>query len=328
MRADRVESAFAPLASRRAVLLAVSGRPDSTALLFLAAEQAKRAGAPALFAATVDHGLRPKSADEAAQVGTLAAKLGVAHATLKWEGAKPATRLQERAREARYALLIAHAKDIGAEAIVTAHHLDDQAETVLMRLARGSGVAGLAGIPAESEREGVKILRPLLDLAKAELVAVCEDAGLAYISDPSNENVRFFRTRLRKILAEEGLDASALARLARRAEQVEAALVSQTAAAEARLRLIATGACEASLLLAEPTEIVQRLLTAAIARVGEREASRVGLEKIEALAAALREASGAGKRFSANVAGVRLRCDAKGSVSVGPEPARRRSAED
>jgi tRNA(Ile)-lysidine synthase len=327
LRPDRVEIAFAPLALRRAVLLAVSGGPDSTALLFLAAGQAKRAGRPLLFAATVDHGLRPESADEAALVGGLAAKLGVAHATLKWEGVKPATRLQERAREARYALLIAHAKAIGAEALVTAHHLDDQAETVLMRLARGSGVAGLAGIPAESEREGVKILRPLLDVTKAELIAVCEDAGLGYISDPSNENVRFARVRLRKILAGEGLNASTLARLARRAEQVEAALVSQTAAAEARLGLIATGACEASLLLAEPTEIVQRLLTAAIARVGERDASRVGLEKIEALAAGLREAWDAGKRFSANVAGARVRCDSKGSVNVEPEPARRKSAE-
>ena len=162
---------------------------------------------------------------------------------------------------------------------------------------------------------------------KAELIAVCEDAGLAYISDPSNQSDRFFRSRLRKILAEEGLNASALARLARRAEQVEAALVSQTAAAEARLGVIATGACEASLLLAEPTEIVQRLLTAAIARVGERDASRVGLEKIEALAAALRQAWGVGKRFSANVAGARVRCDAKGSVSVETEPPRRKSAE-
>ena len=327
MRADRVEIAFAPLALRRAVLLAVSGGPDSTALLYLAAEHAKRAGGPSLFAATVDHGLRPESAGEAAQVGALAARLGVAHVTLTWEGAKPATRLQERAREARYALLIAHAKDIGAEAIVTAHHLDDQAETVLMRLARGSGVAGLAGIPAESERGGMKILRPLLDVTKAELIAVCEDAGLAYFSDPSNHNEQFFRARLRKILAEEGLNASALARLARRAEQVEAALVSQTAAAEARLGLIATGACEANLLLAEPTEIVQRLLTAAIARVGKRDAGRIGLEKIETLAAGLRQAWGAGKRFSANVAGARLCCDAKGSVSVEPEPARRRPAE-
>ena len=327
LRADRVEIAFAPLALRRAVLLAVSGGPDSTALLFLAAGEAKRAGGPPLFAATVDHELRPESAGEAAEVGALAAKLGVAHATLKWEGVKPATRLQERAREARYALLIEHAKEIGAEAIVTAHHLDDQAETVLMRLARGSGVAGLAGIPAESERGGMKILRPLLDVTKAELIAVCEGAGLAYFSDPSNHNERFFRARLRKILAEEGLNASALARLARRAEQVEAALVSQTAAAEARLGLIATGACEANRLLAEPTEIVQRLMTAAIARVGGREASRVGLEKIEALAAGLRQAWGAGKRFSANVAGARVRCGAKGLVNVEPEPARRKSAD-
>jgi hypothetical protein len=120
------------------------------------------------------------------------------------------------------------------------------------------------------------------------------------------------------------LDAPALARLARRAAQVEDALVRQTAAAEARLGLVETGACEASPLLAEPAEIIQRLLTAAIARVGGRDPSRVGLEKIEALALALREAWSTGKRFSANVAGARLRCDAKGSVRVEPEPARRK----
>ncbi len=323
---ERVDQLFAPLSQSRAVLIAVSGGPDSTALLYLVSHWAARVGGPAVYAATVDHGLRPESAAEAAAVGALAAKLGVPHATLRWTGPKPETRLQERAREARYELLVTHARKIGAEGLVVAHHLDDQAETVLMRLTRGSGISGLAGMAAVSARDGLTLLRPLLEATKAELVAVCDAAGLAYARDPSNADEAYTRVRLRKVLADEGLDAAGLARLARRAAQVEDALVSQTAAAEARLGLIETGVCEASLLLAEPTEIVQRLLTAAIARVGERETSRVGLEKVEALAAGLRAAWGEGKRFSANVAGARLSCDNKRSVSVEREPARRKSA--
>ncbi len=171
--------------------------------------------------------------------------LRVPHATLVWEGEKPAARLQERAREARYDLLTAEARRVGAGVIVTAHHLDDQAETVLFRLMRGSGLAGLAGMAARTRRGEVEIARPLLGLGKAELVAFCEARGLAYVSDPSNENPRFARPRLRRLagaLAAEGLDAPALARLARRAAVAEAALVRQTDMAEARLRLAGTAA--------------------------------------------------------------------------------------
>ncbi|HXZ18039.1 MAG TPA: tRNA lysidine(34) synthetase TilS, partial [Roseiarcus sp.] len=142
-----VDALIAPLATPKATLIAVSGGPDSTALLLMAAEWAARRGAR-VFAATVDHGLRPESAAEAAGVALLSAKLSVPHATLVWSGAKPATRLQERAREARYRLLLAHAEKIGADRIATAHHLDDQAETVLFRLLRGSGVSGLKGMGA------------------------------------------------------------------------------------------------------------------------------------------------------------------------------------
>jgi tRNA(Ile)-lysidine synthase len=323
-----IDAIFAPLAEAESLLLAVSGGPDSTALLLMAAAWARRRGGrPRLAAATVDHGLREGSAAEARAVGELCQKLGVPHRILAWRGAKPKSRIQERAREARYALLGQCAKTIGADFVVTAHHLDDQAETTLFRLLRGSGIGGLRAMAARVEREGTTIARPLLGLAKRAFIALCEAQGVAFARDPSNDDPRYARTRLRALaqaLAAEGLDAPALVRLARRAGQVEDALVRQTAAAEARLGLIATGACEAGPLLAEPAEIVQRLLTAAIARVGGRASSRVGLEKIEALALALREAHGAGKRFSANVAGARLRCSAKGSVRVEPEPARRK----
>jgi tRNA(Ile)-lysidine synthase len=322
---ETIDALMAPLADAPALLLAVSGGPDSTALLVMTANWARRGERPRIEAATVDHGLRAEGVDEAAAVGDLCRKLGVPHRTLLWRGDKPKTRLQERAREARYSLLADHARAIGAEGVVTAHHLDDQAETVLFRLLRGSGMSGLVGMAARTTRDGLTLLRPLLSLAKADLVAYCEAEGVAFARDPSNEDPRYARTRVRALLetlAAEGLDAPALARLARRAAQVEDALARQTAEAEARLRLIETGACDAARLLAEPTEIVQRLLTSTIASIGGREAFRVGLEKIEALVAGLRQAHDSGDRFSANVGGAWVRSDGNGAVWVEREPPR------
>ena len=293
----------------------------------MAANWARRgAGRPKLAAATVDHGLRAESAVEAAAVGALCNRLGVPHHILIWRGAKPKTRVQERARDERDGLLAHLAREIGAEAIVTGHHLDDQAATALFRLLRGSGVSGLKAMAANVELDGLALLRPLLGVAKRDLVAYCDANNLGYAHDPSNDDPHYARTRLRPFaerLAAEGLDAAALGRLARRAGQVENALARQTAASEARLRLIETGACDARALFVEPTEIVQRLLTGAIARVGGRDASRVGLEKIEALTKTLAAAVADGAPFSLNVAGARVRL-ARGAVRVEVEPPRRR----
>jgi tRNA(Ile)-lysidine synthase len=299
-----------PLKGEPALLLAISGGPDSTALLAMAAEWA---GAR-LYAATVDHGLRPEGAAEAAAVARLCARLGVPHATLVWEGEKSTARLQERAREARYDLLTAEAQRVGARVIVTAHHLDDQAETVLFRLLRGSGVTGLAGMAARTRRGEIEIARPLLGLAKAELVAFCETRGLAYVNDPSNDNPRFARARLRRLIADEGLDAPALARLARRAAVVEAALSAQTQAAEARLGLVRTGRCEAAALAAEPEEILRRLLAQAI--------GPAPFEAMERIAAELLAAIAKRRRYGANVGGALVAYDGRAGVSVGPEPPR------
>ena len=325
---EAVDAAFAPLADAETLLLAVSGGPDSTALLLMAqAWSLRRGGAPRLEAATVDHALRPESAAEARAVAALCARLGVPHHTLLWEGAKPRSRIQERAREARYALLAQCAEAIGAAFVVTGHHLDDQAETVLLRLTRGSGIAGLRAMSGLATYEGATIARPLLGFDKAALVAVCETARVPFARDPSNEDPRYARARFRALassLAAEGLDAPGLARLARRAGQVEDALVRQTAAAEGRLRLIETGACDISALFEEPIEIVQRLLTTAIAKVGGKAARDVNLEKIETLALALQDATARGDIFSANVAGARVRRDAKGIARIEPEPPRRK----
>jgi tRNA(Ile)-lysidine synthase len=181
--------------------IAVSGGPDSLALLLLAA--AARPGR--VEAATVDHALRDGSHEEAAMVAGVCASLDVPHVVLtaKWHE-KPATAIQERARDERYRLLGDWAALRQLDAIATAHHLDDQAETVIMRLARGSGVRGLAGMRPVAEVPGsnVALLRPLLNWRRAELEQICADAGVQPVSDPSNEDEQFERVRIRRALAE------------------------------------------------------------------------------------------------------------------------------
>jgi tRNA(Ile)-lysidine synthase len=322
----RVDALLAPLLDAKTVLIAVSGGADSTAFLVMVAEWAARRGAR-LAAATIDHRLRPANAAEAEMVAALSAKLGVAHKTLVWSGPKPATRVQERAREARYQLLIEHARKIGADAIATAHHADDQAETVLFRIIRGSGVAGLSGMKAMSERDGVMIARPLLSVSKSDLVAFCRARGLAFADDPSNVNPRFARPRLRALLGrlgEEGLTVEVLVRLSRRAAEADEALERMTAEVEARLG--PDEPVEAKTLFAEPLAIVQRTLARRIAEAGGRDERRIGLEKIEVLALRMRDAFVARRALSANLGGALVRLSANGRISFGPEPTRRHIA--
>ena len=178
------------------------------ALFHLMAEwRAEGEARPDLTVLTVDHGLRAESREEAAMVARMAESSGLRHAILTWtQGASQSGGLQERAREARYDLMAAycHAHDIPA--LVTAHHLDDQAETFLMRLKRGSGLDGLAAIPEESVWSGIAVLRPLLDMPKARLAATLVAAGLGWAEDPSNRDERFERARMRA-------DGEALAKL-------------------------------------------------------------------------------------------------------------------
>jgi tRNA(Ile)-lysidine synthase len=319
-----IDALFAPFVRARALLIAVSGGPDSTALLVMAAEWAKRRGKTRIEAATVDHGLRLESAEEAKSVATLCARLGVGHRVLQWKGVKPTSRLQERAREARYRLLVDHAKAIGADALMTAHHADDQAETVLFRLLRGSGLAGLRGMDLVTVREGMTIARPLIGLKKRDLIAFADARGAAFIDDPSNTDPRFARTRLRALLArldEEGLNAEALDRLARRARETEEALAHLTAEVEAQLG--SEGTIEGRALFATPIAIAHRILARRIAEAGGREASRIGLEKIEALALNLRDALKERRAYAANLGGAVVRLTAKGRLSFEPEPPRK-----
>jgi tRNA(Ile)-lysidine synthase len=319
-----IDGLFGPFVRAKALLIAVSGGPDSTALLVMAAEWAKRRGKTRIEAATVDHGLRPEGADEAKAVGEICARLGIAHRVLQWKGVKPTSRLQERAREARYRLLVDHAKAIGADAVVTAHHADDQAETVLFRLLRGSGVAGLRGMDSITERDGMTLARPLIALKKRDLIAFANARGAPFIDDPSNVDPRFARTRLRALLArldEEGLSAEALDRLARRARETEEALSHLTAEVEAEVGAERT--IDGRAVFAAPIAIAQRILARRIAEVGQRDATRIGLEKIETLTAGLRDALKERQAYGANVGGVVVRLTAKGRLSFAPEPPRK-----
>jgi tRNA(Ile)-lysidine synthase len=175
------------------IMLAISGGPDSLALLLLARELV----ADRICAATVDHQLRPEAADEAVFVHELCEKLGVQHVTLT-PGKKIAGNIQSAARAARYDLLAKSADDNGCTFIATAHHGDDQIETILMRLARGSGVDGLAAIRSRYGR----IIRPLLGFSKSELEEICASAGLEAVRDPSNDNADFNRVAMRQWLAQ------------------------------------------------------------------------------------------------------------------------------
>jgi tRNA(Ile)-lysidine synthase len=292
---------FEGLRSAPALILAVSGGPDSTALMVLAARwRASLSSGPKLIAITIDHGLRPESEREARAVKRLAAALGVRHRCLRWTGTKPASGLQEAARSVRYRLLAAAARASGARHVLTAHTLDDQAETVLIRMARGSGLAGLAAMQRETQLPGtaqeLNLVRPLLGVKKARLIATLTGVGISFVDDPSNRDPRFARTRLRALmpmLAAEGLDAQGLARLAQRIRRADAAL--EVAVDVAAVTLGSWDGSRAVTFDAPgfgrlPAEVALRLLGRAITAVGDE--GPVELGKLEALHEALGEALG------------------------------------
>src|SRR5213083_1172742 len=232
---------FADWKAAPALVLAVSGGPDSIALMWLAARwrRALKRG-PRLIALTVDHGLRPEAAREARDVKRLAAELDLPHRTLRWNGAKPKTGVPAAARAARYRLLMKAAQASGATHIFTAHTRDDQAETLLMRMLRGSGIAGLAAMARESERDGLLLARPFLDISKSQLIATLKKARVGFAEDPTNRDTSFTRPRLRTLmplLAAEGGDTRNLVRLASRLARANAAVEVLVDGAERYLAL-------------------------------------------------------------------------------------------
>jgi len=326
---------FADWKGAPALVLAVSGGPDSLALMWLAARwrRSLKRG-PRLVAVTVDHGLRKEAAREARDVKQLANALDVEHRTLRWRGEKPKTGLPSAARDARYRLLARAALGCGATHVFTAHTRDDQAETVIMRLSRGSGIAGLAAMARQSERDGVVLARPFLDLPKSRLVATLNKAGIAFADDPTNHDPRFTRPRLRAlmpVLAAEGADARGLVRLAARLARANAALDVMTDGAERYLASIDGASSGAGFDLAAfdalSDEIRVRLLMRAINRAGHEGPAELG--KVEALLQAMDQAgakgkSGAGRtRLKQTLAGAVISIQ-NSRIYIVPAPPRRR----
>jgi tRNA(Ile)-lysidine synthase len=325
-----IDILFAALVPARGALLAVSGGPDSMALMRLAAEWARRHRLP-ISAATVDHGLRAESRAEAEQVAAWAADLGLGHAILTWTGEKPRTRIQETARSTRYDLLLRHAREIGADHLLTAHHADDQAETILFRLARGSGLSGLAGMRPVAKLGDMTLLRPLLALRKSALVEHCIASGQAFLRDPSNENPAFARVRWRRIaplIAQNGLDTETLLRFAKRAARADEALRQVTLAlcgnlqasrSESRFTADFRPCADA------PEEILLRLLEIEIRALSPDRPLR--LERLETLCGAVGSALRSGRGLKATLAGTMISLDREGILTIRREPARRRGVE-
>jgi tRNA(Ile)-lysidine synthase len=329
--ASEAKQLFADWRSAPALILAVSGGPDSVALMWLAARwrRALKRG-PDLIAVTVDHGLRPEAAREARDVKKLSAALDVPHRTLRWSGDKPATGLPAAARDARYRLLAKAARAAGATHILTAHTQDDQAETLLMRMARGSGLAGLAAMARQTPRDGVMLARPFLDVPKARLVATLAKAKIGFAQDPTNTDPHFTRPRWRALmpqLAAEGFDSRNLARLAGRLARANAALELLVDGAERFLALKSDAAWPGidAIAFAELAEEIRlRLLLRMIDAVGHEGPAELG--KAETLLLAIDralQAGGKGIRLKQTLAGalITLHHD---RLRIDPAPPRRR----
>lgn len=227
-----LDELFTPFSNFSNLALAVSGGADSICLLFVFNRWRLRSGWPGRCEVlTVDHGLRPESAVEAQSVRDLCGRYGIPCTLLRWLEDKPKTGIQDAARTARYQLFKDHVRKSGAEALLLAHHQDDQAETFLDRLTRGSGVTGLSGM-APDERKGpfgLRLLRPFLEVPKSRLVATLQIEGLTWHEDPSNLDPKYKRSRLRRILellSEEGLTADRISETARQLRRARTALDS------------------------------------------------------------------------------------------------------
>jgi tRNA(Ile)-lysidine synthase len=307
IRADELEALFGAWRGYRGLALAVSGGSDSTALMVLLAEwlAQTRQNPTEVHVLIVDHGLRAHSRAEAETVAQWADQRKFRHAVLPWTGPKPTSGVQAAARAARYRLLAAYMRSAGLDLLMTAHTADDQAETLLMRLARGSGLDGLAAmaplVPLDRPRapgEAPRFLaRPLLGLAKARLQAALEARGVGWLEDESNTAPIFERSKVRaasETLHKLGLTGESLALAARRLHRARAALdatVAQFCAADGGdysvdpcgfIRI------EAATFLQLPTELQLRVLAKAIAAVGGS-GMPVPLAKLEALAQPLVE---------------------------------------
>ncbi len=277
---------------QKALAVGVSGGPDSMALLWLLQEWCSLQGKD-LHVLSVDHGLREDAQKECALVAEYCSGFDhVCHETLVWEAPQD-VRIQEEARKARYDLMRGYCKAHGISSLFLGHHQDDQAETVLFRLAKGSGLDGLSGMAAVQEFQGFYLCRPLLEVSKQELVQLCNDKNIPYSHDPSNDNEAFARVRLRQsidILAKEGLTSKRLSVTANRLARARQALdIFTDEAFERYLISKNAGPIEFSKdLLDAPEEIVIRVLFRCFDLIGLDRDYAPRMEKVESLVDALK----------------------------------------
>ncbi|MBI1273850.1 MAG: tRNA lysidine(34) synthetase TilS [Alphaproteobacteria bacterium] len=265
-----------PVQPGKRIAVAVSGGPDSMALALLLRDWARAYGRR-VTALIVDHRLRPESAGEAARVGAWLGAAGVENEILVWEHGGVTRAIQENARVARYRLLLEACHRHGITDLLLAHHAGDQAETLLMRLAKGTGIDGLAGMRAATKLGGINLLRPLLDVPKERLIATCEAHGQDYVTDPGNNSGRFARGRLRgamQALAAEGLDIDRLRGLAARAASASDALSHYTQELLARCAAVDAAGCatlDIAAMRTAPLEIQLRALSAMLQLVAGKD---------------------------------------------------------
>lgn len=271
----RLIEPLGPFESRPAVAAAVSGGPDSLALALLAAPWVARRGGT-LTALVVDHGLNDVAAAAAKRAMAWLSERGIASVGLRWEGSKPKTGVQAAAREARYRLLGDWCAANGVLHLLTAHHRTDQAETVLLRLAAGSGFDGLAAMPAVQDTRWGRILRPFLRVDPTRLRAMLASLGQVWIEDPANDDPVFARTRLRRsaiVLAREGLTPARLAQTAGRIAAAREVLESETAALLARCVTVYPAGyalVDRGALAAAPSDLSRRALERILGCIGGR----------------------------------------------------------
>lgn len=288
----------------RVLGLAVSGGGDSMAMLHLAAGL----GLP-LRVVTVDHGLRPEAATEAVEVGRICAGLGLAHDILHWKWDERGN-LQDAARRGRRALMAGWALRCGVAAVALAHTRDDVAETFLMRLARGAGVDGLAAMAESWNEGGVLWLRPLLGASRDELRTYLRDLGIGWVEDPSNDNDRFERVRVRKALTglqELGLTVERLAEVAGHLADARTALERVATDAFARIAQPMGPALrlDTAALAGEVAEVQRRVIGLVIARLAPGGYAPRGAALLGFLARVLagQDATLAGVRFQVTRSG-------------------------
>ncbi len=269
-RFDQAMAALGPFERAPRLAVAVSGGSDSLALALLAASWARGQGGDAI-ALTVDHRLRAESGAEAEQVGRWLSARKIEHHILPWRDAELGPGLQAAAREARYRLLTGWCREHHILHLLLGHQRDDQAETLMLRLARGSGVDGLAAMAPRAAHTNVQLLRPLLDIPREDLRDYLRGQGQEWVEDPSNQADRFDRVRWRKFLAEERIPAERLALTARQLGRARQALEAESAALAAEA-VIVRGAGYAELaparLVSASDEVALRLLASVARTIG------------------------------------------------------------